>query len=146
MSPKDINELAHDLIANQLQAGEIVEMRWAVQELINSQGDISGDGVEFYALCAREHIYRVVKRAVDKYENSNSKDHDQLTLEGYECLQKAYTVERDNERKLVPVHLISDEELLARAAEFRRQVDGLKKHAEEIEKYIARRASKIILQ
>ena len=68
MSPKDLDQIAHCLISDKIGAGEVVQMHWAVTELINSQGMIGGDGVPFYQLCAREHVYRVVKRAVDKYE------------------------------------------------------------------------------
>ena len=131
MTPRELDEIAHQLITDKIAAGEIVHMQWAVQELIARQGAITGDGVPFFTLCAREHVYRIVKKAVDKYDEPQSGD--QLTLEGYDCLQKAYTVEREEERQLVPVHLIDDDELLARAEEFRKQAKGLVNHAKEIE-------------
>lgn len=139
MTPTELDAIAHQLIADKIGAGEIVQMHWAVQEVISHQGEITGDGVPFFTLCAKEHVYRVVKKAVDKYDQPQADDHQQLTLEGYECLQEAYTVERDQERQLVPVHLISDEELLERAKEFRKQAGGLMNHATEIEKYVAAR-------
>lgn len=141
MSPKDLDQIAHRLIAEKIGNGEIVQMHWAVTELINSQGVIAGDGEPFYSLCAREHVYRIVKKAVDKYDKPESGDGVQMTLEGYDCLQEAYTVQRDNERQLVPVHLVTNEELLARAKEFRKQAQGLMNHAREIEKYVADRGA-----
>lgn len=139
MSPKDLDQIAHRLIADKIGSGEIVHMHWAVKELIDSQGGIAGMGVPFYSLCANEHIYRVVKKAVDKYDAPEMGG--QMTLKGYECLQQAYTVERDDDRQLVPVALVTSEELLARAGEFRKQAKGLVRHAKEIEKYVAERES-----
>lgn len=139
MTPKELEQIAHRLIANKIANDEIVQMHWAVSEVINSQGGITGDGVPFYTLCAREHVYRVVKKVVDKYDKREEEDEVQLTLSGFQCLQKAYTVERDEERQLVPLHLLTKEELLARAKEFRRQAHGLITHALEIEQYVADR-------
>ena len=51
-------------------------------------------------------------------------------------MQEAYTVEREEERQLVPVHLVSNDELMARAGEFRKQAQGLIRHAKEIEQYV----------
>jgi hypothetical protein len=142
MTTKELEKIAHDLISDKLKAGEIVQMEWAVYAVIKKQGKISGAGLPFYMLCAREHVYRIVKKAVDKYEQPEVDDQ-QMILEGYDCLQEAYTVERDEERTLVPIELISDSELLSRAKEFRKQAAGLVHHADEIVEYIEkRRASK----
>lgn len=143
MSPKELDQIAHRIISSKIQRGEIVQMHWAVTELINEQGLISGDGVPFYDLCAREHVYRVVKRTVDKYDKPDSDAGVQMTLDGYECLQQAYTVERGGERQLVPVHLVSYEELMARAKEFRKQAAGLVRHAEELEQFASDRGDNL---
>lgn len=141
MSPKDLSKIAHRLISNKIEAGEIVQMNWAVTELINAQGVIKGEGKPFYSLCAREYVYSIVKKAVSKYDNFETAAGAQMTLKGYEFLQEAYTVERDNERQLVPVHLVTNDELLARAKEFRKQAQGLLIHADEIEKYVIERGN-----
>lgn len=135
MTIKDVEREAHELITGKIEAGEIVQMQWAVNELILQQGEISGDGVPFYRLCAREFVYRVVKKAVEKYDK-HEPDDEQLTLKGYVHLHAAYTVERDGTRQLVPVHLIDSEELLKRADEFDRQSEGLQQHAREIRLFV----------
>jgi hypothetical protein len=142
MTTNDIERQARELITDRIAAGEVVQMHWAVQELINNQGEIIGDGVPFFTLCAKEHIYRVVKKVVDKYDKPTEDGDRQLTLKGYECLQEAYTVERDEERQLVPVSLISDDELIARAREYRVQAEALVKHADEIELFVSERKAK----
>src|SRR5688572_29292862 len=118
MSNDELKQLAHSLISEKIQRQEKVIMEWAVHELIQGAGEIKGAGVPFYGLCAREHCYRVVKAAVDKYEQNSEKDEKekdkQLLLEGFDHVQAAYTVEVEGERTLVPIDLIADAELLER--------------------------------
>jgi len=141
MSPKDLERIAHELIATKLAANQVIEMSWAVKELITEQGTIEGDGVEFYDLCAREYVYRIIKRVVDKYDDQEPEE--QFILNGFEKLQVAYTVERKGIRQLVPIEQVTDDELLERAKEFDRQIIGLTVHAREIREYVAERQSKI---
>ena len=138
MTKKELSQLAQELITTRLGKGEVVSMDWAVQELINGRGEISGKGVPFYELCAREYVYEVVKREVGKYDPRDTEDvQEQLILEGYDHLRVAYSVLRDDERLLVPIGNLSDEELKARAAEFRAQAMGLSDHAKEIDRYLS---------
>lgn len=140
MTVNELEKIAHKLIADKIAQGEEVQMEWAVHELIKQQGTISGAGKGFYALCAREFVYRVVKKAVDKYESeSSAEDGAQKNLEGFDYLQVAYTVARDDVRVLVPIDLITDEELEKRAEEYDRQAIGMQGHAQEIRNYIAAR-------
>lgn len=140
MTKKDLNQLAQELITTRLSKGEIVSMDWAVQELIDGRGEISGKGVPFYQLCAQEYVYEVVKREVGKYDQTDTEAvGQQMIFEGYDHLRVAYTVMRDEERLLVPIGDLSDDELHGRAAEFRAQALGLDAHAKEIEKYLASR-------
>lgn len=126
----------HQLIGDKLHAIEPVQMDWAVQELILQQGTITGDGVPFYEWCAHETVYDVVKNAVHKYEMKRGPDEDnQLWLTGFEYLLQAYTIERNGGRWLVPIDLLSDEEIDARADELDRQTLGTAKHARELRQY-----------
>lgn len=140
MTKKDLHILAQALISTKLAIGESVAMEWAVQEIIMGRGAITGAGTPFYELCAREYVYEVVKREVNRYEQGDHDDNDeQMIFAGYDHLRIAYTVLRNGERVLVPIANVSDDELKARAAEFRVQADGLKAHADEIERYISSR-------
>jgi hypothetical protein len=141
MTPDELQNKAHQLISGKLERHEIVQMPWVVQELIALQGEIMGDGVPWFMWCANQVVYRVVKNAVDKYDQPEQPT--QLPLEGFDCLQKAYTVERDGDRQLVPIELLSDAELLLRADEFEKQAKTLLKHAGEIRQYVAKRASSV---
>ena len=137
MTKKELGQLAQELITTRLGKGEVVSMDWAVQELINGRGEISGTGVPFYELCAREYVYEVVKREVGRYDEPEPQE--QLIFEGYIHLRVAYSVLRNDERVLVPVTDLSDAELKSRAEEYRVQADGLREHAKEIDKYVASR-------
>jgi len=138
MSPKELEQDAANLIATRLDAGEVVHAKWAVQELLNIHADIAGNDVDFYILCAREHVYRVIKKVIDRYEKPED-DEKQMLLVGYEFLRVAYPVERDKERVVVPIHQLTDEELTARANEFRTQAGSLLRHADEIDSFIEKR-------
>lgn len=138
MSPKDLEQDATNLIASRLDAGEVVHAKWAVQELLNIHADITGNDVDFYLLCAREHVYRVIKKVIDRYDKPED-DEKQMLLVGYEFLRIAYPVERDKERVVVPIDLLTDEELQARAKEFRTQAGSLLRHADEIEEFVTKR-------
>ena len=136
MSPTELDRIAHKLIAERIASGDVVQMHWVVQELINGQGEINGDGVDFFALCAREHVYGVVKKAVDKYDKPRDGDGDpQLNLDGYGYLRVAYTVEREKERQLVPIHLLTYEELTERSEQFVTQGKAMIAHGKELVDY-----------
>ena len=141
MNTKELEKEASKMIADRIQNNQPVQMTWAVNELIQKQGIIKGDGVPFYELCAREYIYNVIKKAVSKYESAstNEAESNQTTLVGYDLLQEAYTVERDKERQLIPVNDLTDQELLERADEFEKQSATLIAHAEEIRLFVAKR-------
>ena len=137
MTNTDIEKKAHEVISNKIASGEVVQMTWAVHEVIQSNGTIEGEGFDFYRLCAQEHVYKIVKKAVDKYDNKEKPDHSQMTLEGFVYLQKAYTVKRNDEIQLTPIDLMTSDERLARADEYDKQAAGCKAHAKELRDYDA---------
>ena len=139
MNPKELEQIAHDVIAKKIDANEEVRMPWAVNEIIQCQGGISGNGVPFFSLCAREHVYRTVKKVVGKYEDAKKSDDEQLTLAGWNWLKPAYTFPRESEIRLLPIAFCTRDELLERAKQFESQGRGLFGHAGELRKYVKRR-------
>lgn len=138
---QDLEQLAHQIVTDKIASGELVRMHWAIQELIDTQGSISGEGAEFYWLCAQDYSRRLIKRAVESYEQASGEEvSDQMLLEGYDCLMKAYSVRRDDDIILVPTGLCTDQELLTRATVYRKQSSKLIQHAKELEEFVARRA------
>jgi len=140
MTQKDIEKQASELITAKITAGEVVEMNWAVRELISGMGEIEGEGAEFYTLCADFLAWRIVKRIVGKYDIAGRvSEYGQLDLDGFSHLQKGYTVRRDETIKLVPVDKLTDEEILGRADEYVKISEALLEHANEMRDYVARR-------
>lgn len=138
MSPKDIEQLAENLVAEKIDGGEVVRMQWAVQEILNNFPEVQGGDLDFYLLCARETTTRIVKKVIDLYDKPGI-DGEQMLLDGYEFLRAAYSVPRDGERQVVPIYLIDDRDLLERAAEFEKQADSLRRHATELRQYVEKR-------
>ena len=142
MNKGEIEQVAHQLIADKIGAGEIVQMQWAVHEVVSSMGEIQGEGVEFYAFCARDCVYGIVKKCVERYEKPDAPD--QLLLEGFEHIREAYTVERGGKRELVPIDLVTDEEILARADQYEMQSKALIAHAKELRQFVEDRARRLV--
>ncbi len=145
-SPKELEQQAHQLISGKIEEGEAVQMHWAVTEFLNLQPEITGPGAPFYQLAARDYAYRLIKKAVDKYDKNSRPGDGQMTLEGYEFLQEAYTVEREGERQLVPIHSATASELLKRARDYEKIGDGCYSHAREIRQYVADRGEGGLLE
>jgi len=134
MNKGEIEQVAHQLIADKIGAGEIVQMQWAVHEVVSSKAEIQGEGEEFYAFCARDCVYGIVKKCVERYDKPDAPD--QLLLKGFDYMREAYTVKREGKIDLVPVDQIADDEMLERADKYERQSEGLLAHAEEIRRFV----------
>jgi len=138
---KDIKQITADIrkmVQDTVEAEAVGHVQFFTIQAMNGFGEIEGEGVDLYTICARETVVKIVKSVIKKYETQES---DAPTLHGFEHLRTAYPVHRDGDHVLVPVHLCTDEELLARAAEFKSQIKGLAKHAKEIEAYVAARVN-----
>lgn len=122
---------------------ERLNKAWLVHEFVNSHGELpEGDyDAEFYKssayLCASTEIGKAMKKVGDVKNQSELHP----TLPGYERLQVAYPVKNSmGEVELVQTHLITDEQLLARADEYESQAKGLRAHAKEIRDYVVARS------
>ena len=128
-----------DFIQSRLDAGIILRADWVTAEILASKTEPECEDADFYLLCARDKIADVVRRCLGKFKPATETD-DQLRLPGFDHLQKAYPVERGGESLLVPVDLLTVEELEARAAEYDAMASGCRAHARELREF-ARRAS-----
>lgn len=126
-------------IQSKLDAGLILRAEWVTAEIIAGKQEPECDDADFYLICARNHIAEVVKRCIGKYSAKPATDA-QLTLTGFEHMQKAYQVERDGARLLVPTDLLTDSELLARAEEYDAMAIGCRAHARELRDFVERRS------
>jgi hypothetical protein len=137
MTHADIEKAASEIISQKIENKEIVEMSWAVRELIGSMGDIIGDGADFHIICADYYAWRVVKRMVKKFDavTTAAAKGIQMNLDGFERMQAAYTVKREDAIKLVPVSLMTFEEREEKATLYENFAAGLRQHAKELRTY-----------
>jgi hypothetical protein len=136
---KDIKQITDEIrkmVQDTVEAGAVGNVQFFAIQALNSFGQIEGEGADLYTVCARETVVGIVKGVVKKYERQDS---DAPTLDGFKHMRTAYPVHRGGDHLLVPVHLCTDQELEARADEFARAANGLRKHAKEIREYIAAR-------
>ena len=129
-----------EFIQTKLDAGLILRAEWVTAEIISSKQEPECDDADFYLICARNHISEIVKKCIGKYSAKPTTD-EQLKLPGFEHMQKAYQVEREGVRLLVPTDYLSDNELLARADEYDAMAIGCRAHAREIRDFVERRIS-----
>jgi hypothetical protein len=132
---KDIKDLIRDLVANKIDANQLVNMEWTVTDVLNQFSDIEGNDVDFYLITARHYVNEQVKNCIKKYEPNDVEAGGQIVLEGFEYLQKAYPIVRGETRVLVPIQQMTYEELCAKAQEKYTMAKGSNAHGDEIMHY-----------
>jgi hypothetical protein len=140
MNKADIEQMARKIFADKFERQEGIEMEQAVEELMSLGGEISGEGVEFYRVCAYDCCWRTIKKAFPKYQPRAS-EVEQLDFPEFKHLQAYYPVERDGNRMAVSLNDMSDDEISERIQEYRSQGSGCLEHADELQRYLALRKS-----
>src|SRR6185436_11242062 len=105
MNGIDIEREVRAIIRERIDKGHPTKAEWLTKAVVNRHTAISGEDKEWHQVCAYEHIRNVVRKCVQRYKESPNLDNDpQMTLEGFEHLQKAYLVERKKKQVVVPIH------------------------------------------
>lgn len=133
----DVRKFVSDLV----DSGVETPIEWITTHFLNTRGEIGGEGAVLYRYCTRAHVSRIVKKVVGKYDlEARSVQDSQIVLEGFEHLQRAYTVPRDEKIVLVPIDKCSDTELLLRADDYEKQAKGCRLHARELRSFVKTRS------
>lgn len=128
------------LIDEKLECGETVQAAWIATEVTSRHENIDGEDADFHFFCTGHYVRQQVRRALKHYDCSVDKASDpQLVLPGYECLQRAYAVTREEQQVIVPIDNLSDPEIEAKAAELENMAAGALKHADELRRYVRNR-------
>lgn len=128
------------LIADCVQAGEVRTVSSYVDIIMADHSAIEGEDADFYLICTRARIKDIVSATIGKFAPKSQPSSEQLTLDGFEHLQIAYTFDRKGQTVLVPVDQCSDIELAARACEYEDMAKGCQLHARELREYISARS------
>ena len=140
-STTEVTREIRKIVQNKIDAGAIVRVEWLTSEILHNKDDIEGADADFYLTCGADFVKKTVKRVIGGYAPRPETDQ-QLVMDGFDHLQRAYTIERDGLTVLVPVTMLTDQELKARAIEYESMAAGCKAHAKEIRRFIVNRATK----
>lgn len=128
-------------VQERVEAGVITRVDWLTSEYLGSKDKVEGEDLPFYQTCALAHVNEVVKSVVGKFNPKKTPADEQLIFPGFNHMQKAYTIQRDGIHLLVPVEMLLDEEIEARAAEYDAMAQGCRDHARELREFRATRGS-----
>lgn len=128
----EITDFVRDLIAQQ----QPVKTDWVVHGLMQQHQGLEGEDAPFYLTCAYGFVRTRVRGVLRKLGLVVELDDDtQPALPGWQHLQQAYVVERDQASHIVPIEQMSFEEIMAKADEYRVMGQGCFSHADELVRY-----------
>lgn len=140
LNEESIYSEVRKFVSDLVDSGAEIPVEWITTSFLNSRGQINGEGAVLYRYCTRAHVNRIVKKVVGKYDvEARAVQDDQIVLEGFEHLQRAYTVPREEKTVLVPIYKCTDHELLSRAEEYDKQAKGCRLHARELRSFVKSR-------
>lgn len=136
-STTEVTNEIRRIVSERVDAGVVIRVEWLTQEILAMKDQIEGDDADFYVACGAIYIKDTVKRCVGDYKPKATAVQDaQIVMDGFDYLQKAYTVERDEEIVLVPVSQLTHAEIEARALELEGMARGCIAHAKELRNYL----------
>ncbi len=138
MSKTDLEAEVVKVVDGYINERREVRTSWVTHEIVSGHKRIQGADSDWYEVTAYGFITALVRKAIQKHKASDTTD-EQLLLPGYDRLQSAYLTQRDGESSLVPIELLTDEELRAKEDELIGMSAGCIKHAEELREYRATR-------
>lgn len=135
-SKTDVTNEIRKIVTDRLNAGKIIRAEWLTTEILSMKSAIEGEDADFYVACAVDFIRDTTKRCIGDYApKASAVTNAQILMQGFDHMQRAYTVERDSEICVVPVQLLTDEEIEARALELEAMARGCIAHAKELRAY-----------
>lgn len=150
MTNADLEREVRAIIRKRVDRGQTAPASWITQEVIQAYWStetttplLNDLHLEFASLCIYEHVRTMVRKCVQKYKEVPSVEVDQQLLLGdeFKRLQKAYLVERKKEQIVVPINLLTDDEIQEKVAELYKMGEGCYEHAAELSRYSRRRAA-----
>ena len=136
-SPSDLNAEIEKTIRERIDAGQIVRKDWISHEILAAHPLPDFDDADFTECCRRVAVADAVNKVNRRFkEDPETVSDGQLPLPGYRYLQKAYPVERQGERLLVPLLQLTVGEIRDKITFYREMSSGCAGHARELERFI----------
>lgn len=137
-SKTEVTREIRRIVQERIDANVAIRVEWLAAEVVAMKDQVEGPDADFYIACGMDFIKSTIKNVVGEYK-PKPQQNTQIILPGFDHLQKAYTVTRNNEVVLVPVNMLTDAELELRAKEYEAMAVGCIAHADEIRTFIASR-------
>lgn len=113
---------------------------WITTRIMGNHPDVGGNDADFALVGCRAFVRNEVRKQINKIKSvDDGNQQEQLVMPGYEHLQQYYACERDSERCAVRADMMTDDELQAKAQEYRAMGRTCFEHADEIDRYVADR-------
>jgi hypothetical protein len=136
---KSIAAEVREYYNNLLEEKKPIRTAWAVEGILQLHQDIAGGDAEWYMVCGRGYVWEAVTAYVRSIKASQESDDTapqmELLFPGYKRLQKVYSVERDGHQMIVPVELLSDDEVDSMIEMHERAAQGHLLHADELRRF-----------
>ena len=138
MRPAELKTKINKMIDERLKANGSVELAWLINKLV-AECNLSTDGQNepsMTFIAAREGLRNIVGGA-NRKRKANVKNAAGISaFPGFDRLQRAYSLNLDNERWLTPIEKMSVVELVAKKMELAEISYGLGEHICEIDRGI----------
>lgn len=143
--PKIDDEIAAKVVWLEQNNGDVLHKDWLINAVMADHKDISGEDADFALCTARFTVQvRVERYFRDIKENETAEKPDaQLTLPGYERLQRRYLVERGAEQVAVSPWQMTEAEIDSKAEQLRSFARGMFDHANELLRFKEARRQKV---
>jgi hypothetical protein len=125
------------IVEKTIEGGKPVRAAWVAKTIVDDHGT---EDIEWLQRCSLELVRNAVRKVLRRYHPDEEGETDpQLTLPGYQRVQKAYLVRRRGQQVVVPIEKLSAAEIRLKITELRRMADGCLEHGEELERYLVKR-------
>lgn len=136
----DVRDEIKTLVHGKIKRKETLDADLMTDEVLSRHPIAEWDDSSFYLCCSQRAVREEVRREIAKLVPSDDEEvNRQMILPGFERLQTYYMIHRNGAQLGLPIELITDDELLAKAEEHGAHALGHKMHADEIRRYVRER-------
>jgi hypothetical protein len=144
-SEGDLRREVHAVIEEHIGTGKVVRRSWVAHTII-MRHPFPKDGDDFHRLCAMKAVNDTVSEVLHDMKSRDTEDPAHIsgagTLPGFKHLCRAYSIQRRSDIVLVPIGMMTNSELRARANLYFAMAEGCHAHGIELLRFAdVRRAS-----
>lgn len=108
---------------------------WIAHQILVSHPCAEFDEAEFFILSAGKFVRGAVRHVLNRYKAADGETDAQILLPGFKRLQKAYSIDRDGEQRVVSIYDMTFAEQMKKADDLVTTSNGLLEHAVELRRF-----------